>query len=1400
VNLLYVLIGVSTFVCDLDNGVMMTGTAMNNAMKNGPAVVEGRRPDDRFVFGEDGVLLNESYDNAIRWVPGERLDHVFERRCDSLPAEHLAVITETEEVTFAGLDERANQLARHLLEQGVTSGDRVGLLFDKSLHAYVSMLAVMKVNAAYVPFDAAFPPERISYIAEDARVSCMLSLSAYEEQLAGLVEHIILLDRDAKAIDARSTARLTDEERVAPVDELSYIIYTSGSTGRPKGVAIDHGSICNFVCVAAEVYGIRPDDRMFQGLTLAFDFSVEEIWVPLMAGAALIPAQSDTNLVGKDLADFITQRGVTALCCVPTLLATLDEELPDLRFLLVSGEACPQEIVRRWYRTDRILINAYGPTEATVTATLTELYPGKPVTIGGPLPTYSIVILAEDEPRLLDKGEVGEVCIGGIGLAVGYVNRQDLTDKAFIPDFIGLPDNPSKRIYRTGDLGRINDDNEIEYLGRIDTQVKVRGYRIELTEIESVFMEIPEIAQAVVSTHKPESGGVELAAFYTLREDVDELPLEQLVETLREQLPSYMVPSYIDKLEHIPMLPSQKADRKKLPAPSQRINLRQEGEYVEPEGPLECAMAGALSEVMGMEGISATEHFFAELGVHSLLMAKFVTKMAEVRPDLALSMRDLYQHPSIRELSDHLQQQTTALTTTEQPPKEAFHQATTWEYLLCGALQGAFMFGVGVAFLALGIAIFDWVIVGATATEIGLRSFASAFGLMAIFLFVPIFAKQLLIGEWKPGKIKVWSLDYFRFWVVKSITGWSPMMLFTGTPIYNAYLRLLGADVGRDVVNFSRFMPVCTDLITIGDGAVFQKDSVFQGYKAENGYIHIGPVTVGRNAYVGEGSVLSIHSVMEDDTQLGHSSSLQSHQVVPAGKAYHGSPAVETTTEYKRVAPMRCSALRKFLYCSIQIGGLLVLPAVGFALLAWLLPQYIGTGQSLFSLTAELSAFRSLFALDVLFGSLVLFVALIAFSFVYVMLFPRFLNWFLKPDKEYVLYGVHYLVFRWVQALTNNNFFKVLFGDSSLKPYYYQWLGLDQGQFKQSGSNFGLAERFDNPYMCKIGEGTMVSDGLSMINADYSSSSFKVSPVHIGEGCFIGNDLRYPAGATTGDNCLFATKAMIPIDGPTRENVGLLGSPCFEIPRETFAEQEYTEEELDALRIKQLPAKLKSNLTTLFTFLLARWFVFTGGFLLVYASLLAYASVGLLGLVAGGLVSAGFVMGFFILIERYSLRFRPLEPHSCTIYDPHFWKVEHFWKHCENGLITMFAGTPYKNVMSRFLGMKVGKRVFDDGLQASERSLVSIGDDTMVNSGVFMQAHSLEDGFFKSDRIVVGERCTVGVKAYVHYGSTMSDDSILEPDAFLMKGQTMAPKSVWVGNPAQPNTRLMNTALPSGDA
>ncbi len=1336
---------------------------------------------------QSDIVLVPAGDNRPRWSPGERLHHLFERRCDAFERQgmtaHLAIESEEASLTYGELDRCANRLARHMIRQDLGAGDIIGLLFDRSVHSYISLLAVQKINAAYVPLDVGFPEDRIKYIAEDASVSMILTLSQYAEKLEGLMTPLLCLDRVEREIEAESDARLSLDETGHPLSELSYIIYTSGTTGRPKGVPIEHGSICNFVRVAAEVYGYRADDRVYQGLTIAFDFSVEEIWVPMIVGATLVPNQTGRSLVGSDLQTFLAENNVTAMCCVPTLLATIEEDLPDLRLLITSGEACPHDLVKRWYREDRTILNAYGPTEATVTATITEMYPDKPVTIGGPLPTYSIVVLSPDENRALLKGEVGEIAIAGICLATGYLGREDLTKEVFIDDFLSIPNNPSRRIYRTGDLGRVNTEGEIEYLGRIDTQVKIRGYRIELTEIESVIMQLPGIAQAVVDTYEPEPGAKELVAYYTAVDGGQHLEPDRVAEALRAIMPGYMVPAFYEPLDIIPMTTNDKADRKALPTPSGQRLSRSDRDHIAPETQLEADLAAVLADLLQIERVSVEDHFFDNLGTNSLLMARFSSKIRKELGITDFSMRDIYLNPTVRGLAGSLGEKGEA----EQPAgnQDSYRVASKWDYYTCGALQLLF-YGANIA-LGLWLFIFstNWIFSATDMWTAYARTFGFGMVSLAVSLALPFIVKWSLIGRWKEQRIPIWSLSYFRFWVVRQYIQINPMAMFVGTPIYNQYLRMLGAKIGKNVVILSKSGPVCTDLISIGDNTILSRETILKGYRAEGGYIQTGPVSIGKNAFVGEASVIEINSVMEDDTQLAHVSSLQANQVIPAGKRYHGSPAEETTTDFHTMETRNCSAFRRFVYSAYLLSGsFLFLPPLMIFAMMHFLPFLFGDGDAVARFSTLVGEYWQPITWILPILSFVLLILTAPLGLVFVGLLPRIANLFMKEGKTYKMYSLHYLIFQYIHAVSNAKFYNNLFGDSSFITRYLQFIGYDLSKVVQTGSNFGTMQQHDNPLLCHIGTGTMVSDGLTMMNAQMSTSSFKVSKTVIGDKNYLGNAIFYPSNGKTGNNCLLATKVMIPVDGPVREDIGLLGSPCFEIPRSTLSDQQMSESE-DDLRDRELGNKNAHNIGTMAIWMLGKWLFSVIATYLGLASLMFYNDFGIASLIGGFIAGFALTIGYFVGLEWFSLGFKRLQPMMTTIYDRRFWDVERHWKVADTPLTSMFGGTPFKSVISRMLGAKLGKGVFDDGCGLTEKTLVEIGDYCTLNEESTLQCHSMEEGVFKADHIKVGNGCTLGINSFAHYGVTIGDNAILAADSFLMKGETVDSNSIWQGNPAK---------------
>lgn len=801
-------------------------------------------------------------------------------------------------------------------------------------------------------------------------------------------------------------------------------------------------------------------------------------------------------------------------------------------------------------------------------------------------------------------------------------------------------------------------------------------------------------------------------------------------------------------------------------------------------------LADALAGVVCAEHIPVESHFFDDLGANSLVMAQFCARVRKI-PDLpSPSMRDIYRHPTIRSLAaafaetapapaDTALSPSAPATTT---PSAPVSHTSRLSHVLCGTVQLLIFLGYSFVSGFVTAGGYEWIATGSGLADIYLRSLLfGGIGFIALCVF-PVLAKWLLVGRWKPGEFPVWGPAYLRFWLVKVLLHANPMVFLVGTPLYVLYLRALGARIGKGVTILSHSVPVCTDLLTIGAGTVVRKDSFFLCYRAHAGRIQTGRITLGRDVFIGEKTVLDIDTSMGDGAQLGHASALHSGQAVPDGEHWHGSPAEPTDIDYVRIAPAGCGTARRtwfglgtllqlvFLYVPLAVGGVYML-----------FTEVPAIGKRLDPQTAALS--RPQLISDALAVSLVLFLGFVVVGLLTLYTVPRLLSLVVRPDRVYPLYGFQYAAHRATARMTNIKFFTWLFGDSSYIVHYLRGLGYDLSQVEQTGSNFGTEVQHETPFLVSVGSGTMVADGLSVINADFSSTSFRLSRVSIGPRNFLGNNIAYPAGGRTGENCLLATKVMIPLDGEVREGVGLLGSPCFEIPRSVDRDARFDHLRTgDALR-RLLAAKNRYNLRSMAWMLFVRWLHV---FLL---TLLALASVDLYGVI-GHVVIAVYVAltlvlstVYYILVERCLMSFRRLRPQLCSIYDRTFWLQERLWK-VPDHYLNVFNGTPFKSLVWRMLGVRIGSRVFDDGCYLTDRTLATIGDECTLNAGSKIQCHSQEDGTFKSDGITLGAGCTLGVGAHVHYGVTMGDGSVLAPDSFLMKGEEVPPYARWGGNPA----------------
>jgi len=585
---------------------------------------------------EERQTLLRLADGAAAPLPAERFHELFEARA-ALDPSAPAVVGAGEALTYGELDRRANRLARHLVSLGLQAGERVAVALERSPASFVALLAVWKAGGVWVPLDLTWPAARLGLVLEDSGAAFLIA----EEETVQVAERLRIVRpvRDAAAISGRSDVPVRS---VVEPDQLAYVLFTSGSTGRPKGVMVPHRALANHALAWARVPGFRsgPGDRVLQLGPLGFDISLGEAAWALPYGAALHLAPPG-RLLGEALGQLLEERAITHLHVVPAALGAVPlRPLPALRVLCVGADVVPPELARAWAAPGRSVFHAYGPTEATVIATVAALHGNEErLSIGRPLANVRALVLG-DGLDLAPLGVPGELCLGGAGLARGYLDRPDLTAERFIPDpFAAVP---GARLYRSGDRVRRRLDGELELLGRIDRQVKVRGSRVEPEEVEAALRSHPEVAEAAVG---PVPRG--LCAWVVPRPGAAPVPGD-LRAFLRDRLPEFMLPSAFVVLPEIPRTPSGKLDRHSLPPPEDGARPETGEPFAAPRTPAEEALARIWAEVLGAERVGVHDDFFV-LGGDSILSLQVIGRAAAA--GLRLDPRMIFAHPTVAELA-----------------------------------------------------------------------------------------------------------------------------------------------------------------------------------------------------------------------------------------------------------------------------------------------------------------------------------------------------------------------------------------------------------------------------------------------------------------------------------------------------------------------------------------------------------------------------------------------------------------------------------------------------------------------------------------------------------------------------------------------------------------------------
>lgn len=545
-----------------------------------------------------------------------------------------AVVHNKQIITYKALNAKANYVAKYLIDTGIKQGEVVAVKLDKGIDLIVSILAIMKAGAAYLPIDPSYPGPRINYMLEDSHIQHLLTCAAYKGQHQGVTE-INIDELQGESFPNISVALSSHS--------LAYIIYTSGTTGNPKGVMVEHAGFVNMCLYQIKVYGLGINERVLQFASISFDASVYEIFIALLSGSTLVIIDKDIILDKKAFLNYIDKQGLTFILLPPVFLNSLGRpELEKVKTIVTAGEACNVEDAQYYSKTKKYF-NAYGPTEASVCVSLYQVMPDEVyanyIPIGKEIPNISFYIL-DEELNLVKDGESGELYIGGIGLANGYINKPELTQKAFLEE----PNKFGERIYRAGDIVKRMDDGNLVTMGRVDDQVKILGHRIELGSITYALLQTPTISNAYVCALEHQ-GEKNLCAYFTCAE---EFPVTQLRERLLKELPAFMVPHWFIQVSEFKLTKNGKIDKKSLPSPFDSADGLLEKENTQVQEDTVERVLDICKEMLGIKHLDMSDNFFL-MGGHSLKATRLSAKIAK-EFNVELSVSDIYKKPHISEI------------------------------------------------------------------------------------------------------------------------------------------------------------------------------------------------------------------------------------------------------------------------------------------------------------------------------------------------------------------------------------------------------------------------------------------------------------------------------------------------------------------------------------------------------------------------------------------------------------------------------------------------------------------------------------------------------------------------------------------------------------------------------